>query len=173
MKIITCNQQDHSAAILAIFNVAIAQTTALYEYQPRTMANMDTWFADKRQGNFPVLGIESPSGELIAFGSYGTFRARAAYKYTVEHSLYIREDQRGNGLGVLILSAIIDAAKQQGYHTLIGVIDSKNDASIALHKKLGFEACGVIVQSGFKFGQWLDTALFQLILDTPNNPVDG
>ena len=173
MKIITCNQQDHSAAILAIFNVAIAKTTALYEYQPRTLVYMEAWFSDKHQGKFPVLGIESASGELIAFGSYGTFRARAAYKYTVEHSLYIREDQRGNGLGTLILSAIIDAAKQQGYHTLIGVIDSKNDASIALHKKLGFRACGVIAQSGFKFGQWLDTALFQLILDTPRNPVDG
>ena len=173
MKIITCNPQEHSAAILAIFNLAIAKTTALYEYHPRTMANMDAWFADKQQGRFPVIGIESAAGELIAFGSYGTFRAKAAYKYTVEHSLYVREDQRGKGLGALILSAIVDAAKQQGYHTLVGVIESKNEASIILHKKLGFEPCGVIRQSGFKFGQWLDTALFQLIIDTPSNPIDG
>ena len=173
MKIITCNQQDHSDAILAIFNVAIAKTTALYEYHPRTLADMEAWFADKRKGSFPVVGIESASGELIAFGSYGTFRARAAYKYTVEHSLYVREDQRGRGLGALVLTAIIDAAKQQGFHTLIGVIDSKNEGSITLHKKLGFEPCGVIRQSGFKFGRWLDTALFQLIVDTPSDPVDG
>ena len=173
MKIITCNQQDHSGAILAIFNVAIAKTTALYEYQPRTTADMDIWFADKRKGNYPVLGIESASGELIAFGTYGLFRAKAAYKYTVEHSLYVREDQRGVGLGPVILGAIIDSAKRQGYHTLIGVIESNNEASIALHKKRGFEPCGVIRQSGFKFGQWLDTALFQLIIDAPSDPIDG
>ena len=173
MKIITCHEDAHAPAILAIFNVAIANTTALYDYHPRTMANMAAWFAEKRQGNYPVVGVESDSGELIAFGSYGMFRTRPAYKYTIEHSLYVREDQRGHGIGRMVLAALIDAAKEQGYHTLIGVIDSKNATSIALHAKFGFESCGVIRQSGFKFGKWLDAAIMQLILDTPSIPVDG
>lgn len=173
MKIITCNEAAHAPAILAIFNVAIAKTTALYDYHPRTMANMAAWFADKAQGNYPVLGIASNNGELIAFGSYGLFRARPAYKYSIEHSLYVREDQRGQGLGRLILAGLIDAARKQGYHTLIGVIDSENAPSIALHEKFGFTSCGVIKQSGFKFGRWLDAAILQLILETPAAPVDG
>ena len=95
MQILQCNHERHADAILAIFNEAIANSTALYDYKPRTPEMMATWFETKAKGNFPVIGIENDSGELMGFASYGTFRAFPAYKYTVEHSVYVDTRFRG------------------------------------------------------------------------------
>jgi L-amino acid N-acyltransferase len=173
MKDVSCTFDAHARAILDIFNEAIVNSTALYDYEPRTLASMTAWFAAKQAGNFPVLGVENAAGELIAFASYGTFRAWPAYKYTVEHSIYVRHDQRGHGLGERLLRRVIDNAQLQGRHCLVGGIDAANAASIALHRKLGFEHAGTIQQAGFKFGRWLDLAFYQRLLPTPEAPVDG
>lgn len=173
MDILTCTPERHAAAILAILNEAIATSTALYDYHPRPPASMDAWFAAKRAGGFPVLGIESAAGELMAFASYGTFRAFPAYKYTVEHSVYVHRDHRGKGLGRQLMQALVEAARAQGVHVMVGAIDAANGASIALHESLGFTHGGTIRQAGFKFGRWLDVAFYQLTLDTPAEPVDG
>ena len=85
MTIVQCNYQRHARPILAIFNEAIAHSTALYDYKPRTMEMMAAWFDNKRKGKYPIIGMESDAGELMGFASYGTFRAWPAYKYTVEH----------------------------------------------------------------------------------------
>ena len=171
--LVPCTFERHAAAILDILNDAIVHSTALYDYQPRQMQNMVTWFEAKRAGHFPVIGIEDAQGTLLAFGSYGTFRAFPAFKYTVEHSVYVRKDQRGQGLGPRIMQAVIEAAKAQQVHALVGAIDASNAASIALHERLGFQRVGTLPQVGFKFGRWLDLAFYQLLLDTPTQPVDG
>ncbi len=171
--LIECTHDRHAPAILDIFNDAIVNSTALYDYQPRTPANMATWFEAKRQGGFPVIGLEDGCGKLLAFGSYGTFRAWPAYKYTVEHSVYVHRDHRGKGLGRAIMQALVDAARQHGVHAMVGAIDADNAGSIALHEQLGFQRVGTLPQVGFKFGRWLDLALYQLLLDTPAQPVDG
>jgi phosphinothricin acetyltransferase len=173
MKVIQCEADRHAKAILGIFNEAIVNSTALYDYKPRTMEMMTAWFDTKSKGKYPVIGIENDAGELIGFGSYGTFRAWPAYKYSVEHSVYVDVRFRGQGVGKLILQEVIAAAQRQGYHVLVGAIDADNSASISLHKRLGFVHCGTIRQAGFKFGRWLDLALFQLILATPLDPTDG
>ncbi len=173
MKFVDCNAQRHSAAILAIFNDAIANSTALYDYEPRTAQSMFTWFEAKARGRFPVIGIENDAGELMGFGSYGTFRAWPAYKYTIEHSLYVDNRFRGRGVGKALLTALVEAAGKQDYHVLVGGIDAANTVSIRLHEKLGFTHCGTVKQSGFKFGRWLDLAFYQRILATPATPVDG
>lgn len=162
-----------SNQILDIFNDAILNSTALYDYKPRTMDMMASWFEAKAKGNYPVIGFVTPEGELLGFGSYGTFRAWPAYKYTVEHSLYVAPKHRGAGLGRMLLREIITCAQQQNYHVLVGGIDSQNTTSIALHKKFGFEHAGTIRQAGFKFGRWLDLDFYQLILNTPTEPRDG
>jgi phosphinothricin acetyltransferase len=172
MLITECDE-SYSPQILAILNDAIANTTALYDYQPRTMESMAAWFAAKRRGNFPVIGARTDSGELAGFASYGVFRAWPAYKYSVEHSVYVSAAHRGRGVGKLLLRRVIEKAQDQDYHTLIGCIDSQNPASVALHKSLGFQHVGTIRQVGFKFGRWLDLDFYQLILATPNSPVDG
>jgi L-amino acid N-acyltransferase YncA len=173
MRTIECEQKRHAAAILAIFNDAIINSTALYDYKPRTIEMMAGWFDVKSKGKFPVIGIEDDSGELMGFGSYGTFRAWPAYKYSVEHSVYVDARFQRRGVGRIILEQLIEKARGQDYHVLIGGIDATNQASIALHEKLGFCHCGSIRQAGFKFGRWLDLSFYQLILNTPAQPVDG
>ena len=173
MKLVTCEPRRHSDAILTIFNEAIANSTALYDYKPRTPANMVSWFEAKAQKKYPVLGVENDAGELMGFTSYGPFRAWPAYKYTVEHSVYVDTRFRGQGVGRRLLEAIIVEAEIQDYHVMVGGIDATNAVSIKLHESLGFSACGVVRHAGFKFGRWLDLAFYQLILKTPASPVDG
>src|SRR5437764_1383418 len=115
-----------SEQILAIFNDAILNSTAVYDYKPRTPEMITAWFETKRKGNYPILGSVTPEGQLMGFGSYGTFRAWPGYKYTVEHSIYVAPQFRGRGLGKLLLQEIIDHARKQNYHVLIGAIDSQN-----------------------------------------------
>lgn len=173
MRLVQCEQQRHANAILAILNEAIANSTALYDYKPRTIEIMAAWFETKAKGNFPIIGIENEAGELMGFASYGIFRAFPAYKYTVEHSVYVDARFRGKGLGKRLLQEIITAAQKQQYHVLIGGIDASNAVSIQLHEAMGFAHCGTIKQAGFKFGRWLDLAFYQLILSAPSQPVDG
>ena len=173
MNLVTCSYQRHAGAILAIFNEAIVNSTALYDYQPRPAQSMVGWFRDKQQAGFPVVGLESADGALLGFGTYGVFRARPAYKYSVEHSVYVHRDHRGKGAGEALLRALIELATLQELHLMVGGIDATNDASIRLHQKLGFTHAGTVHQAGYKFGRWLDLAFYQLVLPTPSNPVDG
>ncbi len=172
MKIIRCDE-SYSEPILAIFNDAIANTTSLYDYHQRTPEVMQKWFEDKRKENYPVIGVVDETGRLMGFGTYGVFRVRPAYKYTVEHSLYVDAQFRGRGLGNVLMREVIAAAEEQNYHVLVGGVDSSNAVSIALHKKFGFTHCGTLRQVGFKFGRWLDLDFYQLVLKTPAAPVDG
>ncbi|MEW9899207.1 N-acetyltransferase family protein [Chitinivorax sp. PXF-14] len=171
--IVRCTFERHADAILDIFNDAILNSTALYDYKPRPPESMVTWFDAKRAGGFPVIGIEDEDGTLLGFGSYGTFRGWPAYKYTVEHSVYVHKGHRGRGLGRVIMQALIAAARQNGVHAMMGGIDATNAGSIALHGQLGFRHVGTLPEVGFKFGRWLDLAFYQLLLETPAHPVDG
>jgi phosphinothricin acetyltransferase len=173
MQLVRCTQARHAGAILAILNEAIVNSTAIYDYEPRSASALEAWFAAKRAGGYPVLGLESADGELVAFASYGAFRGWAAYKYTVEHSIYVHAAHRGKGHGQRLLRDLIGEAQAQQLHLMVGGLDAANQASIALHRKLGFEHAGTVRQAGFKFGRWLDLAFYQLLLPTPLQPVDG
>jgi L-amino acid N-acyltransferase len=156
--------------ILDILNEAIVHTTAIYDYKPRDMDYMQTWFTEKQSGNYPVQGIFDQEDALLGFVTYGPFRNRPAYKYTVEHSLYVRLDLRGKGLGRVLLREIIREAESRQCHALVGGIDASNAISIRLHEREGFVHCGTIREAGYKFGRWLDLAFYQLILKTPDDP---
>jgi len=171
--LVDCTHERHADQILAIFNDAIATSTALYDYKPRPREAMDGWFKTKQQGGFPVVGLENADGELMAFASYGTFRAFPAFKYSVEHSVYVDGRFRGRGLGEAMMAILIERARANGVHVMVGGIDASNQGSIRLHEKLGFVHAGTIRQAGFKFGRWLDLAFYQLTLETPEKPVDG
>ncbi|WP_028533956.1 GNAT family N-acetyltransferase [Paludibacterium yongneupense] len=173
MHRVDCNEQRHARAILDIFNDAIANSTALYDYAPRTMETMTAWFADKQAQGLPVIGYENEQGELLGFASYGAFRSRPANKYTAEHSIYVHPGHRGAGIGRRLLQDVIAAARERDMHTLIGGIDADNEASITLHLRAGFVHAGTVREAAFKFGRWLDLAFYQLIMDTPRHPVDG
>ena len=158
--------------ILDIFNDAILNSTALYDYKTRSMETMVAWYADKLQGNYPLIGAFDEDDKLLGFATYGMFRVRPAYKYTVEHSVYVRSDVRGLGIGKTLLREIIKKAEEQNYHVMIGVIDTLNLTSIKLHENEGFVLCGIMKQVGFKFNKWLDADFYQLILMSPANPID-
>lgn len=170
MTIVDCTRAAHAGEILAILNDAILNSTALYDYKPRPPSAMEAWFDAKERGAYPVIGAVDDSGRLLGFASYGPFRAWPAYKYSVEHSLYVAPDCRGKGIGKALLTAILERARAQDYHNVIGGIDADNAVSIALHERLGFERCGVVRHAGFKFGRWLDLVFYQKLLDTPAEP---
>lgn len=150
-------------AILDIINEAILNSTALYDYNVRTLATQEAIFDEKLQKGFPVIVAEM-NGEVLGFGYYSEFRFREAYKFTVEHSVYANKNVIGKGIGKLLLTELIERAKQQSFHTMIGVIDSENTNSIDFHKKFGFEEVGFIKESGFKFNRWLHSVFVQKIL---------
>ncbi|WMD19711.1 N-acetyltransferase family protein [Achromobacter seleniivolatilans] len=170
---VSCTFERHASQILHIYNDTIANTTSLYEYEPRTMQTMELWFATKREKNFPVIGVESDDGALVGFGSYGAFRPYPAKKYSVEHSVYVHPEHRGRGVGKMVLQSLVQAARGNDLHVMIGAIDTANVGSISLHERLGFKKVGTIEQVGFKFGRWLDMDFYQMLLDTPRHPVDG
>lgn len=172
-RLVDCTPVDHAAAILEILNEAIVHSTALYDYRPRTPDSMVDWFATKAAGRFPVIGAVDDAGTLLGFASYGTFRAWPAFKYSVEHSVYVHRDHRGRGVGRLLMEALIAAARAGDLHVMVGGIDTSNHGSIALHERLGFRHAGTVREAGFKFGRWLDLGFWQLVLETPVRPVDG
>jgi L-amino acid N-acyltransferase len=173
IALITCTYGTYGQEILDIFNEAILNSTALYDYQPRTMEMMRQWFEIKQRGDFPVIGAIDAQGKLLGFASYGTFRPWPAYKYSVEHSIYIHKNHRCQGLGKCLMRSLMTRATEQQYHVMIAAIDINNPGSIALHQSLGFTHSGTLKQVGFKFGQWLDLALYQYVLETPDRPIDG
>ncbi|WP_409525367.1 GNAT family N-acetyltransferase [Nitrincola sp. MINF-07-Sa-05] len=163
-KIINCNPEHHLDAVCRIFNHAIEHTTALYEYDTRSIDQVAQWFEAKASAGLPVIGIESEAGELMGFGSYGSFRPQAAFRSTVEHSVYIDPRFQGKGLGRRLLMELIDRARSQGYHLMVAAIDHENHASIALHRSLGFTHAGTIEQAAYKFERWLDLDFYRLPL---------
>ncbi|RZJ31646.1 MAG: N-acetyltransferase family protein [Flavobacterium sp.] len=150
--------------ILEIVNHAIANTTAIYDEAPRSEKAHREWFDEKLEAGFPIIVAEL-DGHVAGFGAYGTFKPKTGYRFTVEHSVYVREDLTGKGIGKLLLSKLIDLAKAQNIHAMIGVIDAANTGSIAFHKQFGFIEIGTLKEVGFKFGRWLDVAFLQLRID--------
>lgn len=156
-------QSTDCPAILDIINDAILHSTALYDYNIRTLAQQEIIFEDKISKGFPIV-IAEQNNVVIGFGYYSEFRFREAYKFTVEHSVYAAKNYIGKGIGKILLSELIARAKKQQLHTMIGVIDSENTKSIAFHEKFGFEEVGFIKESGYKFDRWLHSVFMQLIL---------
>lgn len=158
-------------SILDIYNEAILNTTAVYDYEPHTLAMRQAWFASKQKDNLPVV-VADLQGVIVGFGSLGWFRAWAAYQYTVENSLYVAADRRSQGIGKQLLEKLIDAAHTRELHAIVAGIDADNTVSCRLHKKLGFQEVAHFHQVGYKFGRWLDLKFFQLILEAPGKLIN-
>jgi L-amino acid N-acyltransferase YncA len=160
-------------AILEIYNHVILNTTAVYQYVPQTLEMRKVWYDAKVKDGYPLFVAEE-EGRVVGLSTYGPFRAWAAYKYTVENSVYVAEGHRGKGIARLLMEPLIEAARRQGYHAIIASIDATNDASIRLHRSFGFEEVAHFRQVGYKFGRWLDLKFLELLLaDSPAHPVDG
>jgi L-amino acid N-acyltransferase YncA len=152
--------------ILEITNQAIAQTTAIWSFEPETPEARRAWFAQRRARDFPVLVAADGTGGVLGYGSFGEFRPRDGYRNTVEHSVYVDAAQRRRGLGRALLEALIERAQGLSLHAMVGGIEAGNEASIRLHRQLGFVETGRLPQVGHKFGRWLDLVFMQRMLDT-------
>ncbi|WP_281239570.1 GNAT family N-acetyltransferase [Flavobacterium praedii] len=157
-------QTEDAQAILDIINYNILNSTALYDYNIRTYEQQKAILEDKTNKHFPVI-VAKQDGKVVGFGMYSEFRFREAYKYTVEHSVYVDNEHHGQGIGKLLLYELIQLAKNQKLHTMIAVIDAENQSSIDFHEKFGFKTVGIIKESGYKFDRWLHSVFMQLILE--------
>ena len=154
---------DDLEAMLAIYNDAIVNTTAVYDYQPRAADAQRQWFETKQAQRLPVL-VAAESATIIGFGSFGPFRPWPAYQYTVENSLYVDSAFRRKGAGTALLASLVAAAQTAGYHAMVAGIDATNEASLALHRKAGFEPVGHFREVGWKFARWLDLVFLERML---------
>ena len=156
-------------AVLDIYNDAILHTTSVYYYKPHTIEVMVPWYEEKVRDGFPVLVFEE-NDRVIGFATFGPFRARPAYKYTVEHSVYVHKDYRGRGVGTRLMMDLIKIANEREYATMVAGIDSSNEGSRIMHENLGFTNCGTVKRVGYKFGKWLDVTFYQYGLRGPTTP---
>ena len=150
--------------ILGIYNEVIRNTTAVYSDHEVTLANREAWFDARVERGFPVLVASDPSGGVLGFASFGDFRAWPCYRYSVEHSVHVRADSRGRGVGRALVTALLDRAAGMKMHVMIGGIDADNATSLALHDSLGFKVVGHFREVGYKFGRWLDLKFLQRLI---------
>ncbi|MCB1884580.1 MAG: N-acetyltransferase [Geminicoccaceae bacterium] len=155
---------DDLEAIARILNDAILHTTAVFFDAPKTGDEMAAWFAAKAEGGWPVLVAGAP-GDVLGYATCGPFRPWPGYRLTVEHSLYVREGARRQGLGRALLEGIAAEAARMGMHATIGGIEATNGASLALHARQGFQEVGRLPEVGQKFGRWLTLVFMQKTLD--------
>ncbi len=146
--------------ILAIYNDIVATTTAIYDERASTLEERRAWYEDRRRRNLPVLVADS-GGEVVGFSSFGEWRSRWGYRFTVEHSVHVRADRRRQGFGRALIEALFPRASALGMHVMIAHIDSEATASCRLHERLGFEPVGTFRQVARKFDRWLDLVAMQ------------
>ncbi|KTT38079.1 GNAT family N-acetyltransferase [Pseudomonas oryzihabitans] len=152
-------------AVLAIYNDAVANTTAIWNDNLVDLANRQAWFDLRADQGYPILVAENASGEVVGYSSFGDWRPFDGFRHTVEHSVYVRNDQRGQGIGPRLMTVLIERARACDKHVMVAAIESGNLASIRLHERLGFLTTGQMPQVGTKFGRWLDLTFMQLMLE--------
>lgn len=156
--------------ITAIYNDAVVNTTAIWNEAIVDNDNRHAWLADRKRAGYPVLVAVDPDGIVLGYASFGDWRAWDGYRHTVEHSVYVRADQRGKGIGKALMRDLIERARLLGKHVMVAGIEARNESSIRLHESLGFHSAGVLKEVGTKFGIWLDLAFLQLVLDGRSDP---
>lgn len=151
-----------AAAIREIYNHEVENTTATMDLVPRSLADQEQWISD-RSGAFATI-VAEVDGLVVGFAAFSPYKERAAYRPTVEDSVYVRRDLGGRGIGKALLTALIDVAASSGFHSMMARIEASGTASRALHTACGFREVGVEVEVGRKFNRWIDMVLMQRLL---------
>jgi L-amino acid N-acyltransferase len=150
-------------AIRTIYNLEVTTATSTFDLVPRSRGDQETWLA-ARSGAFSAVVAVDGSDEVVGFASLSPYKERAAYRTTVEDSVYVRRDRNGQGIGRLLLDHIVDVARTSGFHAVMARIEASGTASRALHARCGFELVGIEREVGRKFNRWLDVAVMQHLL---------
>ena len=154
--------ESDAEAIRAIYNHEVEHSTATFDLVMRSSADQRSWLAT-RSGAFSVLVAEW-QGDVVGFASISPYKERAAYRTTVEDSVYVRRDRHGLGIGKVLLTALLDAAETSGFHSVMARIEAGGDASRALHQACGFHLVGIEREVGRKFNRWVDVVEMQKLL---------
>ncbi|HZQ47796.1 MAG TPA: GNAT family N-acetyltransferase [Verrucomicrobiae bacterium] len=152
-------------AINGIYNHYVLHSTCTYQEEPEPLEDRRRWF-DHHGDQYPVI-VAEVDGQVTGWGSLSAFHERSAYRRTVENSVYVHHRHHQQGIGSLLLQALIVQARNLGHRAIIAGIDAGQTASVALHAKFHFEKVGHFKQVGFKFDRWLDVIYMELLLDTP------
>ena len=155
--------------LLAIYNDVIATSTAVFMTDPVTLDDRRQWWQARIALGYPVL-IATDSSGVTGFATFGDFRSWPGYRHTIEHSVHVRGDRRGQGIGSKLIEALVPRAQARGKHVMVAGVDAANTGSIRLHERLGFERVGHLKQVGCKFGRWLDLVFLQRLLDDAGSP---
>jgi phosphinothricin acetyltransferase len=152
--------------IRQMYNHEVLNTTATFDLVPRTLEDQQRWIAERNGAFAAIVAVEAEQlgGEVVGFGSLSPYKERAAYRTSVEDSVYVRRDRHGRGIGKLIVAELLSIAAASGFHAVFARISASSDASIALHKSCGFELVGIEREVGRKFNRWLDVAIMEALL---------
>jgi len=152
-----------AAEIAEIYNREVLGTTSTFDLVPRSIEAQREWLA-ARSGAFAAIVAVDASRRVVGFAALSPYKDRAAYTTTVEDSVYVHRDVNGRGIGKLLLTRLIEIARESGFHAVIARIEATGTASRALHASCGFELVGIERQVGRKFNRWLDVAVMQKLL---------
>ncbi len=156
--------------IQSIYADHVRHGTATFELDPPDLAEMTSRFVSLREGGFPYLVATDADGRVIGYGYAGPYRARPAYRFTVEDSIYLAPEHCGKGIGRLLLERLLAESAEAGFRQMVAVIgDSVNIASIRVHRAAGFAHVGTFRNVGYKFNRWLDTVMMQRELTPPGS----
>lgn len=162
---------DDASAIAEIYNHAVTTSTAVFDLRPRTLAEQREWLAQRSGAHAVIVAIGTVDTDanthregVLGFASLSPYRDRPAYATTVESSVYVHPEHHGQGIGRVLLARLVEVATEHGFHTMIARIADGNEASIALHRAVGFDLVGREREVGRKFGRWLDVVVMQRLL---------
>ena len=163
---------DDIPAITALYNAWIPTRTGAWTEALETPADRAAWLARQARDGFPVL-VADENGDVVGFTAYGHFRGEGkwpGYRLTAEHSIHVREDRWGRGIGRSLIEALVERARVAGIHVLVAAIDGEHHESMRFHERLGFVEVARMPETGTKFGRWLNLILMQRILDDRTHP---
>jgi L-amino acid N-acyltransferase YncA len=146
MEIRSARDND-AAEIASIFNYEVEHSPPIWVERFVTVEDRRKWIAARQTDGFPVL-IAEDNGQVLGFGSFGPFRPYEGFRQTVEHLIYVSAAARGKGVGRALLAALIELARGQGKKVIVGAVDSENEASLILHRSMGFVETGRMPQIG-------------------------
>jgi len=155
---------DDASTIRRIYNHEVENHLTTTDLVPRSLESQQNWLSERSGVFSAVVAVDRSDGEVVGFASLSPYKERAAYRTTVEDSVYVAREFAGRGIGRLLMTHLIEVARDSGFHSLIGRIETTSTASRALHETCGFELVGIEREVGRKFNRWLDIAVMQLML---------
>lgn len=156
-----------AAQIAEIYNYEVMHTVATFDLVPRSLGEQQEWLAARSGAFAAIVAVEAGAEhgtEVVGFGALSPYKERAAYRTSVENSVYVRRDRHGQGVGRLLLEELLSMGEHSGFHAVFARINASSDASIALHRRCGYELVGIEREVGRKFSRWHDVALMQRLL---------